>query len=141
MLVSVDIRLLQLAQVLLLRSKYATSCSKAFILQWFPKLLSNEPAILLPKLIFLGRFQFSKKLCLVERFVRHSNVFQQQLDAFEAEKNALLEEHGAAQEELNKLSDAYAKLLGHQNMKQKIKHVMKLKEDNAHLKQVCEMKN
>ncbi|NWX28665.1 HMMR protein, partial [Notiomystis cincta] len=67
----------------------------------------------------------------------HNKVkpFQQQLDAFEAEKNALLEEHGAAQEELNKLSDAYAKLLGHQNMKQKIKHVMKLKEDNAHLKQ------
>ncbi|XP_041253553.1 hyaluronan mediated motility receptor isoform X1 [Onychostruthus taczanowskii] len=67
----------------------------------------------------------------------HNKVkpFQQQLDAFEAEKNALLEEHGAAQEELNKLSHAYAKLLGHQNMKQKIKHVMKLKEDNAHLKQ------
>ncbi|NXS00144.1 HMMR protein, partial [Oxylabes madagascariensis] len=67
----------------------------------------------------------------------HNKVkpFQQQLDAFEAEKNALLEEHGAAQVELNKLSDAYAKLLGHQNMKQKIKHVMKLKEDNAHLKQ------
>ncbi|XP_026713905.1 hyaluronan mediated motility receptor isoform X2 [Athene cunicularia] len=61
--------------------------------------------------------------------------FQQQLDAFEAEKNALLNEHGAAQEELNKLSDAYAKLLGHQNQKQKIKHVMKLKEDNMHLKQ------
>ncbi|XP_074739313.1 hyaluronan mediated motility receptor isoform X1 [Strix uralensis] len=61
--------------------------------------------------------------------------FQQQLDAFEAEKNALLNEHGAAQEELNKLSDAYAKLLGHQNQKQKIKHVMKLKEDNMHLRQ------
>ncbi|NXK61638.1 HMMR protein, partial [Sylvietta virens] len=67
----------------------------------------------------------------------HNKVkpFQQQLDAFEAEKNVLLEEHGAAQEQLNKLSDAYAKLLGHQNMKQKIKHVMKLKEDNAHLKE------
>ncbi|XP_058671263.1 hyaluronan mediated motility receptor [Ammospiza caudacuta] len=67
----------------------------------------------------------------------HNKVkpFQQQLDAFEAEKNALLEEQGAAQEQLNKLSDAYAKLLGHQNMKQKIKHVMKLKEDNVHLKQ------
>ncbi|NXA46298.1 HMMR protein, partial [Nothocercus julius] len=61
--------------------------------------------------------------------------FQQQLDAFEAEKNALLNEHGAAQEELNKLSDAYAKLLGHQNQKQKIKHVMKLKDENTHLKQ------
>ncbi|NXJ79859.1 HMMR protein, partial [Trogon melanurus] len=61
--------------------------------------------------------------------------FQQQLDAFAAEKNVLLNEHGAAQEELNKLSDAYAKLLGHQNQKQKIKHVMKLKEENTHLKQ------
>ncbi|NXX83256.1 HMMR protein, partial [Urocolius indicus] len=67
----------------------------------------------------------------------HNKVkpFQQQLDAFEAEKNALLNEHGAAQEELNKLSDAYAKLLGHQNQKQKIKHVIKLKEENTHLKQ------
>ncbi|XP_030069394.1 hyaluronan mediated motility receptor isoform X2 [Microcaecilia unicolor] len=67
----------------------------------------------------------------------HNKVkpFQQQLDAFESEKNALLSEHGAAQEELNKLSDAYAKLLGHQNQKQKIKHVMKLKEENTWLKQ------
>ncbi|XP_027563905.1 hyaluronan mediated motility receptor-like, partial [Neopelma chrysocephalum] len=60
-------------------------------------------------------------------------VFQQQLNALEAERNALLQEHGAAQEELNKRSDAYAKLLGHQ--KQKIKHVMKLKEEKNHLKQ------
>ncbi|XP_020663544.3 hyaluronan mediated motility receptor isoform X1 [Pogona vitticeps] len=61
--------------------------------------------------------------------------FQQQLDAYEAEKNALLNEHGAAQDELNKINDAYAKLLGHQNQKQKIKHVMKLKEENSQLKQ------
>ncbi|KAH0629671.1 hypothetical protein JD844_011917 [Phrynosoma platyrhinos] len=54
---------------------------------------------------------------------------------FQAEKNALLNEHGAAQEELNKINDAYAKLLGHQNQKQKIKHVMKLKEENTQLKQ------
>ncbi|XP_033923142.1 hyaluronan mediated motility receptor isoform X1 [Melopsittacus undulatus] len=72
---------------------------------------------------------------LYEDLYNKTKPFQQQLDAFEAEKNALLNEHGAAQEELNKLSDAYAKLLGHQNQKQKIKHVMKLKEDNAHLKQ------
>ncbi|KAJ7316254.1 hypothetical protein JRQ81_002416 [Phrynocephalus forsythii] len=61
--------------------------------------------------------------------------FQQQLDAYEVEKNALLNEHGAAQEELNKINNAYAKLLGHQNQKQKIKHVMKLKEENTQLKQ------
>ncbi|NXG41342.1 HMMR protein, partial [Psilopogon haemacephalus] len=72
---------------------------------------------------------------LYEELHNKTKPFQQQLDAFEAEKNALLNEHGAAQEELNKLSDAYAKLLGHQNQKQKIKHVMKLKEENTHLKE------
>ncbi|XP_054697630.1 hyaluronan mediated motility receptor [Grus americana] len=72
---------------------------------------------------------------LYEDLHNKTKPFQQQLDAFEAEKSALLNEHGAAQEELTKLSDAYAKLLGHQNQKQKIKHVMKLKEENTHLKQ------
>ncbi|XP_027758349.1 hyaluronan mediated motility receptor isoform X2 [Empidonax traillii] len=72
---------------------------------------------------------------LYEDLYNKTKPFQQQLNAFEAEKNAILQEHGAAQEELNKLSDAYAKLLGHQNQKQKIKHVMKLKEENNHLKQ------
>nr|XP_008177797.1 hyaluronan mediated motility receptor isoform X1 [Chrysemys picta bellii] len=72
---------------------------------------------------------------LYEDLHNKTKPFQQQLDAFEAEKNALLNEHGAAQEELNKLSDSYAKLLGHQNQRQKIKHVMKLKDENAQLKQ------
>ncbi|KAJ6668058.1 hypothetical protein lerEdw1_016379 [Lerista edwardsae] len=72
---------------------------------------------------------------LYEDLYNKVKPFQQQLDAYEAEKNALLNEHGAAQEELNKLSDAYAKLLGHQNQKQKIKHVMKMKEENVQLKQ------
>lgn len=58
------------------------------------------------------------------------------MNYFAAERNALLNENGANQEELNKLSDAYAHLLGHQNQKQKIKHVMKLKDDNFNLKQV-----
>ncbi|XP_072923152.1 hyaluronan mediated motility receptor isoform X2 [Hemitrygon akajei] len=67
----------------------------------------------------------------------HNKVkpFQDQLDAYEKEKNALLSEHGATQEQLNKLSTDYAKLLGHQNQKQKIKHVMKLKQENVQLKQ------
>uniref|UniRef100_A0A3B4ESP4 Hyaluronan mediated motility receptor n=1 Tax=Pundamilia nyererei TaxID=303518 RepID=A0A3B4ESP4_9CICH len=60
--------------------------------------------------------------------------FQEQLDAFAAERNALLNENGANQEELNKLADAYARLLGHQNQKQKIKHVVKLKDENISLK-------
>lgn len=58
------------------------------------------------------------------------------MNAFAAERNTLLSENGANQEELNKLSDAYARLLGHQNQKQKIKHVIKLKDENSALKQV-----
>uniref|UniRef100_A0A8D3C704 Hyaluronan-mediated motility receptor (RHAMM) n=1 Tax=Scophthalmus maximus TaxID=52904 RepID=A0A8D3C704_SCOMX len=61
--------------------------------------------------------------------------FQEQLNAFAAERNVLLNENGTNQEELNKLADAYARLLGHQNQKQKIKHVMKLKDENVSLKQ------
>ncbi|KAL8211680.1 UNVERIFIED_CONTAM: hypothetical protein K2H54_011431, partial [Gekko kuhli] len=72
---------------------------------------------------------------LYEELYNKVKPFQQQLDAYEAEKNALMNEHGAAQEELNKLSDAYAKLLGHQNQKQKIKHVMRLKEENTEMRQ------
>uniref|UniRef100_A0A665UAU2 Hyaluronan-mediated motility receptor (RHAMM) n=1 Tax=Echeneis naucrates TaxID=173247 RepID=A0A665UAU2_ECHNA len=60
---------------------------------------------------------------------------QEQLNAFAAERNALLNENGTNQEELNKLADAYARLLGHQNQKQKIKHVTKLKDENISLKQ------
>lgn len=68
--------------------------------------------------------------------VRVCWCLQEQLNSFAAERNALLNENGANQEELNKLSDAYARLLGHQNQKQKIKHVMKLKNENISLKQV-----
>ncbi|KAJ8406102.1 hypothetical protein AAFF_G00309900 [Aldrovandia affinis] len=61
--------------------------------------------------------------------------FQEQLDNFAVERDTLLNENGATQEELNRLADAYARLLGHQNQKQKIKHVVKLKEENIALKQ------
>ncbi|XP_049730228.1 hyaluronan mediated motility receptor isoform X1 [Elephas maximus indicus] len=71
---------------------------------------------------------------LYEELYNKTKPFQLQLDAFEAEKQVLLNEHGAAQEQLNKLSDSYAKLLGHQNLKQKIKHVVKLKDENSQLK-------
>uniref|UniRef100_A0A8C9S0A8 Hyaluronan-mediated motility receptor (RHAMM) n=1 Tax=Scleropages formosus TaxID=113540 RepID=A0A8C9S0A8_SCLFO len=61
--------------------------------------------------------------------------FQEQLDNFAAERDALMNENGATQEELNRLADAYARLLGHQNQRQKIKHIVKLKEENISLKQ------
>ncbi|XP_029410493.1 hyaluronan mediated motility receptor isoform X2 [Nannospalax galili] len=71
---------------------------------------------------------------LYEELYNKTKPFQQQLDAFEAEKLALLNEHGATQEQLNKIRDSYAELLGHQNLKQKIKHVVKLKDENSQLK-------
>lgn len=61
---------------------------------------------------------------------------QEQLDRFAAERSALLNEKGATQAELNKLADAYTNLMGHQNQKQKIKHLVKIKEENLELKQV-----
>ncbi|XP_006865007.1 PREDICTED: hyaluronan mediated motility receptor [Chrysochloris asiatica] len=78
--------------------------------------------------------EIKKWRLLYEELYNKTKPFQLQLDAFEAEKQALLNEHGAAQDQLNKLSDSYAKLLGHQNLKQKIKHVVKLKDENSQLK-------
>ncbi|XP_053521896.1 hyaluronan mediated motility receptor isoform X2 [Artibeus jamaicensis] len=78
--------------------------------------------------------EMNKWRLLYEELYNKTKPFQLQLDAFEAEKQALLSEHGAAQEQLNRLRDSYARLLGHQNLKQKIKHVVKLKDENSQLK-------
>ncbi|XP_029963886.1 hyaluronan mediated motility receptor isoform X2 [Salarias fasciatus] len=72
---------------------------------------------------------------LYEELFAKVQPFQEQLNAFAAQRDALLNENGANQEELNRLADAYAHLLGHQNQKQKIKHVIKLKDENVALKQ------
>ncbi|CAN9514780.1 unnamed protein product [Ophioblennius macclurei] len=72
---------------------------------------------------------------LYEKLFAKVQPFQEQLNAFAAHRDALLNENDANQEELNKLADAYAHLLGHQNQKQKIKHVIKLKDQNIALKQ------
>uniref|UniRef100_A0A2K5DLA3 Hyaluronan-mediated motility receptor C-terminal domain-containing protein n=1 Tax=Aotus nancymaae TaxID=37293 RepID=A0A2K5DLA3_AOTNA len=78
--------------------------------------------------------EINKWRLLYEELYNKIKPFQLQLDAFEAEKQALLNEHGVAQEQLNKIRDSHAKLLGHQNLKQKIKHVVKLKDENSQLK-------
>ena len=52
------------------------------------------------------------------------------------EREALMGRSQHAQSEVEKLSRDYAKLLGHQNQKQKIKHVLKLKEENITLTKV-----
>ena len=55
---------------------------------------------------------------------------------FELEKQSLLGRSEDAQRQMEKLSQQYAKLLGHQNQKQKIKHVIKLKDENTGLRVV-----
>ncbi|XP_075797425.1 hyaluronan mediated motility receptor isoform X2 [Microtus pennsylvanicus] len=78
---------------------------------------------------------------LYEELYNKTKPFQEQLDAFEAERQALLNERGATQEQLNKIRDSYAELLGHQNLKQKIKHVVKLKDENSQLKSVSKLRS
>ncbi|XP_006821542.1 hyaluronan mediated motility receptor-like [Saccoglossus kowalevskii] len=72
---------------------------------------------------------------LFENLQEKVKPFQVQLDAFAAEKNLLLSQNCQAKTEVQQLSTQYAKLLGHQNNKQKIQHVLKLKEENLSLKE------
>nr|CAD7394272.1 unnamed protein product [Timema cristinae] len=60
--------------------------------------------------------------------------FRQQLEAFELERHMLETRKMAAEHEMKNLATKYAELLGHQNHKQKIKHMVKLKENNLELK-------
>lgn len=69
-----------------------------------------------------------------EDLVQKIEPFKDQLDEYEAERNALLSQNNQAKDEVAKLGQQYAKLLGHQNKKQKIHHVVKLKEENNSLK-------
>ncbi|KAJ8300112.1 hypothetical protein KUTeg_021631 [Tegillarca granosa] len=66
----------------------------------------------------------------------HAKVepFMDQLDAFEAEKQALLGRNQNVEAEIEKMSKEYARLLGHQNQKQKIHHIIKIKDENNALK-------
>jgi len=60
--------------------------------------------------------------------------FKDQLESFEIEKNNLLSQSTQAQDEVKKLATQYGKLLGHQNQKQKIQHVVKIKQESVELK-------
>lgn len=60
--------------------------------------------------------------------------FQAQLESFENERLALVSENSNKESEIAKLADRYAQILGHQNNKQKIHHVIKIKEENLSLK-------
>ncbi|KAE8753157.1 hypothetical protein FOCC_FOCC000080 [Frankliniella occidentalis] len=60
--------------------------------------------------------------------------FREQLEAFESDRQALAIRKEAAEGEVKELSQRYAQILGHQNHKQKIHHVVKLKEQILDLK-------
>merc|ERR1719334_452098 len=60
--------------------------------------------------------------------------FKDQLESFELEKNSLLSQSAHAQGEVKKLAAQYGQLLGHHNQKQKIQHVVKIKQENVDLK-------
>lgn len=62
--------------------------------------------------------------------------FREQLEAFETERQALELKKEAAEGEMRELGLRYAEILGHQNHKQKIKHMIKLKEQIYALKKV-----
>merc|ERR1719468_639135 len=60
--------------------------------------------------------------------------FKDQLESFELEKNSFLFIGILACDEVKKLATQYGQLLGHQNQKQKIQHVVKIKQENVELK-------
>ena len=55
---------------------------------------------------------------------------------FEAEKSALLNQALCAENSMASLASKYTQLLGHQNSKQKIHHLDKLKQDIFNLRKV-----
>jgi len=62
--------------------------------------------------------------------------YQDQIDGLEELNHLLRNQTSSAQTEAQKLSEQYTKLLGHQNQKQKIHYVKKIKDENATMKQV-----
>merc|ERR1711974_192660 len=61
--------------------------------------------------------------------------FREQLESFETERSALLAEKRETQGKMSKLFDEYANLLGHQNHKQKIHHLVRLKQENLDMRE------
>lgn len=88
------------------------------------------------RLVDLSQEEAEKWRLMYEELQAKVAPFVEQLDAYELEKQALLGRSQFAQSEMDKLSREYARVLGHQNQKQKIKHIIKLKEENNALKKV-----
>jgi len=61
--------------------------------------------------------------------------FKEQLEEYEAEKAALLTVQNVTAEKMKELAIQHGKALGHQNHKQKINHLVKVKTENVALQQ------
>ena len=72
----------------------------------------------------------------VEDIEERYRPYQDMIDGLEGNNLLLQNQASSALSEAERLSEQYARLLGHQNTKQKIQHVKKLKDENANLKQV-----
>ena len=70
-----------------------------------------------------------------EALCRLVEPFKEQLESFEMEKAALQERNKEAEGEVKKLATQYGQLLGHQNHKQKIQHLVKLKQENVDMRE------
>ena len=64
--------------------------------------------------------------------------FKDQLTHYEQELQQQKEGKVASDEQVKELQEKYAGILGHQNNKQKIKHIMNLKKEITALKEVIE---
>ncbi len=60
--------------------------------------------------------------------------FKEQLEQFELEKAALESQNKAKDSDLKKLAAQFGQAIGHQNHKQKIHHMVQIKEENVALK-------
>merc|ERR1739844_384566 len=61
--------------------------------------------------------------------------FREQLESFETERSALLTKKRETHGKMTNLFDEYTNLLGHQNHKQKIKHLVRLKQENLDMRE------
>jgi hyaluronan-mediated motility receptor len=88
------------------------------------------------------RFSFSllDKVADLEKRYKETELligpFREQLEAFDEERQALELRKEAAEGEMRELGLRYAEILGHQNHKQKIKHMTKLREQIHELQKV-----
>lgn len=65
--------------------------------------------------------------------------FREQLENYERDRLMLVAHKDEAEKEAKEMGLKYAEILGHQNYKQKLKHIVDLKKKNIELKEVSKL--